>query len=58
MLRNFQQNHEEFDEKNAKSYDLSRAELRKSWRSRKMLKNDYLDAKVSVDTAENEPRKE
>ena len=27
-------------------------------RSRKMLKNEYLDAKIGVDTAENEPRKE
>ena len=26
-----------------------------SCRSRKMLKNDYLDAKIGVDTAENEP---
>ena len=30
----------------------------KSSRSRKMLKNDYLVAKIGVDTAENEPRKE
>ena len=26
-------------------------------RSRKMLKNKYLDAKIGVDTAENEPSK-
>ena len=30
----------------------------KSCRSRKMLKNDYLLAKIGADTAENEPRKE
>ena len=30
----------------------------KSCRSRKMLQNDYLVAKIGVDTAENEPRKE
>ena len=27
-------------------------------RSRKMLQNEYLVAKIGVDTAENEPRKE
>ncbi len=34
---------------------LSGAKLGKSIRSRKMLKNDYLVAKIGVDTAENEP---
>ena len=28
-----------------------------SGRSRKMLKNDYLDTKIGVDTADNEPSK-
>ena len=37
---------------------LSGAEVCKSCRSRKMLKNDAMVAKISADTAENEPGKE
>ncbi len=36
---------------------LSGAKVCKSSRSRKMLQNDYLVAKIGVDTAENEPPK-
>ena len=35
----------------------SPAEVCRFCRSRKMLKNDYLVAKIGVDTAENEPSK-
>ena len=34
---------------------LSGAKVDKSIRSRKMLQNEYLVAKIGVDTAENEP---
>ena len=55
-----------YKEKNAKKFDeflprfsvSSGAKVWQSCRSRKMLKNDYLLAKIGVDTAENEPRKE
>ena len=38
-----------------KNWILSGAKVCKSCRSRKMLKNEYLVAKIGVDTAENEP---
>ena len=44
-----------FDEFLLKFWDWSGAKVCKSCRSRKMLKNAYSDAKIGVDTAENEP---
>ena len=40
-----------------KFWDLSGAKDCKACSSRKMLKNEYLVAKIGVDTAENEPSK-
>ena len=40
-----------------KFWVLSGAKVDKSIRSRKMLQNEYLVAKIGVDTAENEPPK-
>ena len=48
---------EKFDEFLLKFCDLSGAKDCKSCRSRKMLKNEYLVAKIGFDTAENEPSK-
>ena len=39
-----------------KSWILRGAKVDKSIRSRKMLQNEYLVAKIGVDTAENEPK--
>ena len=45
------------DENLLKFWIWSGAKVCKSCRSRKMLKNEYLDAKIGLDTEENEPSK-
>ena len=57
----FSQNHENVDEI-LQNFEIRAAQncekLVDFIRFRKMLQNEYLVAKIGVDTAENEPRKE
>ena len=48
---------ETYDENSLKFWIWNGAKVCESCRSRKMLKNAYLDAKIGFDTEENEPSK-
>ncbi len=57
FLQKIEKNTKKFDDFLSKIWDLSGAKDCKSCRSRKMLSNEYLDAKFGFDTEENEPLK-
>ena len=57
FCRNSNKNAKKFDEFLRRFRIWSGAKDCKSCRSRKTLKNEYLLAKIGVDTAENEPSK-
>ena len=54
---NFSKNMKKFDKNLRRFWVSSGAKVWESCRSRKTLQNEYLDAKIGVDTAENEPSK-
>ena len=54
---NFSKNMKTFDKNLRRFWVSSGAKVWESCRSRKTLQNEYLDAKIGVDTAENEPFK-
>ena len=54
---NFSKNMKKFDKNLRRFWASSGAKVRQSCRFRKTLQNDALDAKIGVDTAENEPSK-
>ena len=57
FLHKFQQKYEKVDKNLRRFWVSSGAKVWESCRSRKTLQNEYLDAKIGVDTAENEPSK-
>ena len=57
FCKNFSKNVKKFDKNLRRFWVSSGAKVWQSCRSRKTLQNEYLDAKIGVDTAENEPSK-